>query len=40
MDKSSSLVEQVQLNQINSLEISSEDQLVEFGGIQGLANLL
>jgi Ran GTPase-activating protein (RanGAP) involved in mRNA processing and transport len=36
----SSLVEQVQLNQITSLEIDDNEQLIELGGIEGLVNLL
>jgi hypothetical protein len=36
----SSLVEQLQLNQITSLKISNKEQLVELGGIEGLVNLL
>jgi hypothetical protein len=36
----SSLVEQLQLNQITSLKISYYDQLRELGGIEGLMNLL
>jgi Ran GTPase-activating protein (RanGAP) involved in mRNA processing and transport len=35
-----SLVAQLQLNQITSLKISKNEQLVEFGGIEGLLNLL
>jgi hypothetical protein len=33
-------VERLQLNQITSLEISNEQQLIELGGIEGLVNLL
>jgi hypothetical protein len=36
----SSLVERLQLNQITSLTISREQQLIELGGIEGLVNLL
>jgi hypothetical protein len=40
MDPSSSLVEQLQLNQMTSLKIYGKQKLIELGGIEGLVILL